>query len=56
MKRVVIEMWITDEAAEQGFRALAPEGGLEEMLDEQILGVRVALPDGSVLRAGQTYG
>lgn len=56
MKRMVIEIWVTDEAAAQATEKIGGQGALDEMVDEEILGVRVALPGGVILRAGETFG
>lgn len=60
MKRVVMEIWVTDEAAAAQESTITPDQSvLDDMIaDEEgaVLGVRVTLPDGNVLRAGQTFG
>lgn len=56
MKRVVMEIWVTDEAAAQVPEGIGSQADLDDMVDGDVLGVRVTLPDGNVLRAGQTFG
>lgn len=56
MKKILIEMWVTDESAERGLEKLGGQEQLDEMIDGDVLGVRVALPGGVVLRAGETFG
>lgn len=50
MKRMVLEIWVTDEAT------MPDQEVLDEMIGEDVLGVRATLTNGDVLRAGETFG
>ena len=54
MKKLTMEVWVTDEAAAD-VTADAVDS-LEDMVDDKIIGVCVRLPDGNTLRAGETFG
>lgn len=53
-KKLTLEVWVTDEAAAE--MTAEASDSFEDIVDGRIIGARVALPDGNVLRVGETFG
>lgn len=57
MKRMVMELWISDEAAEEMAGKVQEDLLPPDMVDgEKVLGARVRLPGGTDIRIGETFG